>query len=229
MATDNRPGSLYVIEFDNGTVKVGRSTQPTVRIRQHGANADVFGIAISQTWTSDPVGNLTETEAAALDAVRPLARRVVKSEWLQGVSFDTAVKLVAIAVTETGAPVDQSDLHEPLTPRRTRVDWKKLSDENRATVEDRHNTLRSALSELVEPRKGSCVSSSRVADLVNARGLPWPTTPQEIYAVLSELYPRRNVTTRLVRHGARTFREYFPPVESASGRYRAIAGFALSS
>ena len=45
-------GHVYVVAFDNGIVKVGRTKDPANRLRTHKGDGKKFGIAVLDSWTS---------------------------------------------------------------------------------------------------------------------------------------------------------------------------------
>jgi hypothetical protein len=45
-------GHIYVIAFDNGIVKVGRTKDIPDRLRRHKGDGRKFGIAVTDSWTS---------------------------------------------------------------------------------------------------------------------------------------------------------------------------------
>ena len=46
------PGHLYVIEFDSGVIKVGKSAAPTARVARHARLARAHGAAMRDHWIS---------------------------------------------------------------------------------------------------------------------------------------------------------------------------------
>lgn len=57
---------VYVIEFSNGTVKVGRSSMPEFRIQQHQRDARAFGFDLSRVWLSEAHADAKATELALI-------------------------------------------------------------------------------------------------------------------------------------------------------------------
>lgn len=56
--------SLYLIEFSNGTTKVGVTQDVKKRISHHRSHARSFGITISQVWASEPHASAENNESA---------------------------------------------------------------------------------------------------------------------------------------------------------------------
>ena len=65
-------GYVYIVEFSDKTIKVGRSGKPNLRLHQHRHDAAKFGLSISQWWVSGLHRGFAASEAAltrfALDA-----------------------------------------------------------------------------------------------------------------------------------------------------------------
>jgi hypothetical protein len=80
-------GSLYVVEFSNGIVKVGKSFIPTRRLEQHRLAAEAFGLHIVRSWVSERTDRYDEAETKLLGC---LGRRRGESEFFTG-GYDNAV------------------------------------------------------------------------------------------------------------------------------------------
>lgn len=91
--------SLYVIEFDQGTIKVGYSASPAKRVAAHITQAAQFGIGVSNQWISDlhPFGYKLERTLVWWCA--SCATPVYGAEWFKGLDFEevkaTALELFA--------------------------------------------------------------------------------------------------------------------------------------
>ena len=79
---------IYVIEFDQGTVKVGYTKHPDKRIRAHRSQAAQFRINVTRQWISDPHGEAALNERLLADWCALSAETVNGSEWFTGLSFD---------------------------------------------------------------------------------------------------------------------------------------------
>lgn len=86
-------GYLYVIEFSNGTVKVGRSDTPQNRIASHRHAAQAFGARVQRVWVSDGHEHSNLTEAKLLER---LPEPLCGNEWFDTVMFDDAVKTASL-------------------------------------------------------------------------------------------------------------------------------------
>lgn len=93
-------GHLYVLEFSSGVVKVGRSVQPTERIRDHVAAARRFGVTLGRSWTSDAVVDEVVAEALMLAEIARTTGGRKRDEWVNDISFAHAVEVAKRAVTE---------------------------------------------------------------------------------------------------------------------------------
>jgi hypothetical protein len=96
-------GYVYAIQFDNGTVKVGATSNPRARVSSHEAQAEGFGIAISDRWLSPLHDAIYETEKRLIALAAGLGGRVIRREFFAGIDFDA---LVSQASRLSFPPVD---------------------------------------------------------------------------------------------------------------------------
>lgn len=89
--------SLYVVEFSDGTVKVGRSIRPSTRISEHRIAAACFGIKVLRTQAFPCSSNAVLAEAEAIRLCIKSADAVRRSEWFVGLPFDAAVAIAQAA------------------------------------------------------------------------------------------------------------------------------------
>lgn len=78
---------VYIVEFSDGTVKVGYSARPTPRIRQHQDNAACFGIAIARHWVSAPHFGARKNELKLIAWGLVHAEAVRKKEYFAGIDY----------------------------------------------------------------------------------------------------------------------------------------------
>jgi hypothetical protein len=98
-----RAGALYVLEFDSGMVKVGRSATPQSRSRDHVRHVRRYtGGGLVRGWLSVAHSNVVDTEQALIRQGRGWATSVEGNEYLFGASF---TKLVRFASSLTYRPV----------------------------------------------------------------------------------------------------------------------------
>lgn len=83
---------IYLVEFSDGTVKAGFSTKPSKRLVSHRDNAACFGIAVINTWVSQPHLGAQENERRLLGWCTGAATKVRGAEYFLGVSFVDAVR-----------------------------------------------------------------------------------------------------------------------------------------
>lgn len=87
---DERAGHIYVVEFSDTRIKVGRTAKPADRLYTHSTSARAFGLAIGRTWVS-PIHNTSignERGLINFCATRATDR---SGEFFAGVAFDDAV------------------------------------------------------------------------------------------------------------------------------------------
>lgn len=89
--------SLYVIQFDQGTIKVGHTLTPKDRLTNLRYQAAQFGIRIVHQWVSDihPSGPRLEKDLIRWCSERATGGHGV--EWFTGLDFDD-VKACAISL-----------------------------------------------------------------------------------------------------------------------------------
>lgn len=85
---------LYACLFDNGHVKVGRSTDPDCRIKQHQDRVACFGVKLGRWHTARCIGSVALAEGAliALCASRAASRHL--NEWFAGLDFSEVIDWV---------------------------------------------------------------------------------------------------------------------------------------
>jgi len=84
-------GHIYVVEFDQGTIKVGTSVDPKARLRSHAGLAAFFQISIARRWISLPHANAQANEKALIHWCTERAQVVGGREWFGGLAFDEVV------------------------------------------------------------------------------------------------------------------------------------------
>lgn len=97
-------GYVYVAEFDNGTVKVGMTSDPRSRLAAYASSAGVFEVHPLRGWLSPLHLNPGATEKTLRDAFAALGSIAAGREWFTEVSFEDAVS------TATSLPLMPVDL-----------------------------------------------------------------------------------------------------------------------
>lgn len=80
---------LYVCLFSNGHIKVGRSISPQARIASHEARVSCMGIELVDSRVFECVAGSAGPEAALIQKCRNNAAANHKSEWFDGLDFET--------------------------------------------------------------------------------------------------------------------------------------------
>lgn len=141
-------GYVYVIEFSNGIVKVGRSQDIVSRLRAHGSAARNFGIEVTRRWESPCHLGWQQNEDALKRLTSELGGEPLTAEFFSGVDFDALVEKArelpfeapAPAVTAAEASAPQRGKWDPpvlpatdaerairLAAIESRTAWEKLS------------------------------------------------------------------------------------------------------
>jgi hypothetical protein len=85
-------GELYVVTFDNGVTKVGRTDDFARRYDEHRRDAARFGLTIANWWRSDQVEQVRYRENRLLARMAEIGIRAAAGrEYFQDVPFSIAV------------------------------------------------------------------------------------------------------------------------------------------
>ena len=111
------PGYVYVLGFDNGTVKVGRTQNPAQRLGAHQSGARKLGLTVADEWVSplhaEWLANEDRLKAIAAD----LGGTALSAEYFCGVAFapivEKASELAFTAVEETAKPEAAQESGKP--------------------------------------------------------------------------------------------------------------------
>lgn len=79
------PGHIYVIEFDSGVIKVGKTADPVGRLRAHG-----FAGFVRRSWFSERHIECGQSENALLAFCRKVGQLHGGREYFVGLSFERA-------------------------------------------------------------------------------------------------------------------------------------------
>jgi hypothetical protein len=82
-------GHIYVIGFDSGTVKVGRTINPKQRLATHARIARVHGVTVRDSWTSDRHLGADETERQLIAFCCRWGSQI-DAEYFRDIAFENA-------------------------------------------------------------------------------------------------------------------------------------------
>ena len=120
-------GYVYVIAFDDGTLKVGRSQDAEVRLRTHGQTAKGFGLSVTGKWSSPEHVGWVENEAALKALAEELGGVCRGDEWFTGVDFGELVaKAASLKFSQPSRPEKASP---PASGRRRKGTSRSLRRE----------------------------------------------------------------------------------------------------
>lgn len=88
-------GHLYVIEFGDGTMKVGYSQNPRKRIEQHRHGAARFSIEVARKWVSDCHLEYVENERELIGYARQRGDVASGAEYFRGCEFSDLVEFAS--------------------------------------------------------------------------------------------------------------------------------------
>jgi predicted GIY-YIG superfamily endonuclease len=94
--------SLYVVEFDQGTIKIGYSTNPELRMQNFASHGAVFRIRVLRHWVSEPHMGACLNEKTLIEWCRKRAVEVSGKEWFYGLEFDEVKKAIQQMVASDG-------------------------------------------------------------------------------------------------------------------------------
>jgi hypothetical protein len=95
-------GYVYVVEYTDGLLKVGRTIRPAARIATHKEHGDSFGNAMVRVWMSPPHVNFAANELTLIRAVEKMASVQRRKEYFVGCPFLAAVGLAQQLVYDHG-------------------------------------------------------------------------------------------------------------------------------
>jgi hypothetical protein len=103
-------GSIYVVGFCTGTVKVGQSVDPATRVDTHYSKAAAFGVALVGYWVSPAHVDYLENEAKLIDFCAGVSERTRK-EYFHKVGYMRAARFASQqlpyrSMRPTGVPCD---------------------------------------------------------------------------------------------------------------------------
>jgi hypothetical protein len=78
---------LYVCAFDNGAIKVGRSSDPDSRIAQHEDRVSCFGVLLAEKHIVLCVGHITAAESDLIARCTGAAKKRLNHEWFFGLVY----------------------------------------------------------------------------------------------------------------------------------------------
>lgn len=97
---------IYVIEFDQATIKIGTTRNTENRFQAHLRSARAFGREITRTWVSEAHGEPYKAEAALVSAMVAAGGTQKGREFFDGVSFKDAVHLAEALPVAPVKPVN---------------------------------------------------------------------------------------------------------------------------
>ena len=83
----NKDGYVYIVEFTDGTLKVGRANDLRVRLSRHLGDAEKFNLSIARWWGSPLHRNYASNEKKLIDFAVGEGERSGGREYFTGVSF----------------------------------------------------------------------------------------------------------------------------------------------
>jgi len=99
---------LYVCHFSNGHIKVGRSSDPKSRIAEHEERVSCLGVELVESNYFECVGHVIPSETALINRCAGFATKRNKSEWFEGLDFET-VRAWADEIANTEYVLQQHD------------------------------------------------------------------------------------------------------------------------
>lgn len=127
-------GYVYVIEFDNGTVKVGQTKHPDKRLSQHRTASSKFGIGIAKYFVSEIHRGHEDTERALIKHAQKLAgSESVPGEYFTGIHFSDCVDFIkSLPLKESTDEEREQDIAEE---KESLARWQKFFTGNRENAQ----------------------------------------------------------------------------------------------
>jgi hypothetical protein len=92
-------GSVYVIEFTSGMLKVGKSVDPTSRLAVHASRARVHGDDVRRSWVSDEHPGHSESERRLIAFCKANGKQISR-EYFGDLRFECARTLATRLATD---------------------------------------------------------------------------------------------------------------------------------
>jgi predicted GIY-YIG superfamily endonuclease len=90
-AMTRTPGYVYVLQFDNGVIKAGRTEDPHGRSERHVRDSGRYGLTILRRWFSDRLNDAVQRERLLITALNQIGERTSAGrEYFRGVPFAIA-------------------------------------------------------------------------------------------------------------------------------------------
>lgn len=106
-------GFIYVVEFSDSTIKVGRALDLSRRLSAHRSDARRFGLNITRWWGSDIHRGYDDTESALIKFSEANGNVQGGREYFTDLDFDTAVEFAtSIQLSRTPAPLAAFEARE---------------------------------------------------------------------------------------------------------------------
>lgn len=105
----NAAGYIYVLAFDNGTVKVGRTQNTDQRLNSHKSDAGKFGVTLTDHWVSPPHTEWMRNEDELKKIAAGLGGTVRRKEYFSGVDYATLAAAAEQLTFTPPAPAAEAD------------------------------------------------------------------------------------------------------------------------
>lgn len=113
MTDYERDGHVYVIEFSDGTIKVGRAGNWMRRLATHVGDAQKFGVSVIRTFCSIRHRDYASTERKLIAEARNTSTSQVRSEYFGGADFDSLADFIeSLPLAPSSADQQASDAAE---------------------------------------------------------------------------------------------------------------------
>lgn len=87
----SEPGHLYLVQFDNGVIKAGRTSDLAARNNAHVKDAGRFGLSVVNRWNSEVIRDVFDMEQRLLAVLATIGSQTSAGrEYFRGVPFSVA-------------------------------------------------------------------------------------------------------------------------------------------
>lgn len=109
----HKDGYVYIVEFNDGTVKVGKAKNLQIRLANHRQDAEKFKLSIAQWWGSPLHRDYADTEKLLIEFASGTGDIHGGREYFTGVSFDRAVEFASsLHLAPTPSSVAAAEIEE---------------------------------------------------------------------------------------------------------------------
>ena len=106
-------GSIYVVLFSTGLIKVGKAHKAEQRIADHTKRLGCAGISVAASSHAECLGDYTKAETALISRCREVAHTRRGEEWFEGLDYETVCEWMREEAAASGAAASSEQIVIP--------------------------------------------------------------------------------------------------------------------